>query len=141
MSDIPKNINIGTLKVIAAFLRKGKHYHFARELRTIIGSIQGQFCSKDECESEARKHSQMIAQMKIAAAEKFKIGEKDHPDQSWESVNHLSELREELLDTYNYLEGLKSYNPSSQIDRIQKLIIDSYRLSGRLRRNPKGEGV
>ena len=36
MTSERENINLDTLKVIAALLRKDKHYHFARELRTLI---------------------------------------------------------------------------------------------------------
>lgn len=73
--------------------------------------------------------------IKEAAKDKFKAGEKDHPDQEWESVDHLSELKEELLDAYNYLQGLEKYNLAPDVGQIRKLIIEAYQLSGRLKNN------
>ena len=141
MDKNPHTVNIDTLKVIAAVLRKDKHYHFARELRTIIGKLQCQFCSKEDCDSTARRYSEAFIDIKREAEKKFEVGAKEHITQSWDSVDHLSELQEELLDAYNYLEGLKIYNSPTQISRIQHLIIESYRLSNRLKKNPKPNGV
>ena len=115
--------------------------HFARELRTIIGKLQCQFCSKEDCDSTARRYSETLIDIKHKAEKKFEVGAKEHITQSWDSVDHLSEFQEELLDAYNYLEGLKIYNSPAQISRIQHLIVESYRLSNRLKKNPKSNGV
>lgn len=141
MDKNPHTVNIDTLKVIAALLRKDKHYHFARELRTIIGKLQCQFCSKEDCDSAAKRYSEAFINIKLEAEKKFEVGAKEHITQSWNSVDHLSELQEELLDAYNYLEGLKTYNSPAQISRIQHLIVESYRLSNRLKKNPKSNEI
>ena len=77
--------------------------------------------------------------IKIAASQKFRVGAKKYPDQSWESVDHLSELRQELLDAYNYLDGLERYNPFPQIESIRDLIVKAYSLSGKLKMNSKAK--
>lgn len=77
----------------------------------------------------------MLEHFKGLAREKFIRGAKEHSGQTWGEVDHLSELQDELVDSFNYLEGLEGYNKSVDVNVIRVLIVEAYYLSTSLNRN------
>lgn len=57
-----------------------------------------------------------------ARADKFKKGALAHPDQTWESIDPISETLDELLDLYNYAEH-NNFPPQFK-ERVQQFSLD-----------------
>lgn len=77
----------------------------------------------------------MLEHFKQLAREKFIRGSKEHSDEDWLKVDHLSEFQDELVDSFNYLDGLEGYNDSVDVKMIRVLILEAYKLSTSLNSN------
>lgn len=60
----------------------------------------------------------------IARADKFKKGALAHPDQTWDSIDPISELQDELLDLYNYADHRKF--PPHLKETVQNFALDMW---------------